>query len=59
MTAGSCLAIVAIQVHEMVETASVAEVSAAFSWSQLMTYDINAPGHNHSVLLATRGWSVR
>ena len=46
-----------IQVHESITPASLTEVRARFDWSDLKIYDLNAPGHNHGVLLATAGWS--
>jgi predicted RNA methylase len=48
----------AIQVHETVEPGSLAEVTARFPWSAMKVYDINAPGQNPGLLLATRGWVV-
>jgi hypothetical protein len=47
----------AVQVHETVEPASLAELAAKFGWSALKTYDINEPGRNHGLLLATWGWT--
>jgi hypothetical protein len=48
----------AVQVHETVEPASLAELTARFPWSAMKVYDINAAGHNHGLLLATWGWVV-
>jgi hypothetical protein len=48
--------LVAIQVYESVDAASVAEVESRFDWSKLRTYELNAPGQNHGILLGTRGW---
>jgi hypothetical protein len=48
--------LVAIQVYEQLVEASVAELRARFDWSALRIYDFDAAGHNHGVLLATRGW---
>ena len=45
-----------IQVHERIDPASLAEVTARFDWSALRIYDFNPPGQNHGLLLATRGW---
>ncbi len=47
----------AIQVHETVEPASLAELTPRFDWSALRVYHLNAPGENHGVLLGTRGWA--
>jgi hypothetical protein len=48
--------LVAIQVYERVEPASLVELEARFDWSMLRIYDLNAPGENHGVLLASKGW---
>lgn len=48
----------AIHVYETVEPGSLAEVTARFPWSAIKVYDINAPGQNPGLLLATRGWVV-
>ena len=48
----------AAQVYETVEPGSLAELTARFPWSAIKVYDINAPGLNHGVLLATWGWTV-
>ena len=47
----------AVQVHETVEPASLGELTARFGWSALKAYDIDEPGHNHGLLLATWGWT--
>ncbi len=47
----------AIQVHETVDPASLAEVKPRFDWSTLHIYDLNEPGENHGVLLGTKGWT--
>jgi 16S rRNA G966 N2-methylase RsmD len=47
----------AVQVHETVEPGSLTELTARFPWSAGRVYDINAPGHNHGLLLATWGWT--
>jgi 16S rRNA G966 N2-methylase RsmD len=46
----------AVQVYETVERASLAELTARFPWSAMKVYDLNAPGQNHGLLLATHGW---
>jgi predicted RNA methylase len=48
----------AIHVYETVEPGSLAEVTARFPWSAMKVYDINAPGQNPGLLLATWGWVV-
>src|SRR5215471_1202557 len=48
----------AIQVWETVEPGSMAEVTARFPWSAMKVYDINAPGQNPGLLLATWGWAA-
>jgi hypothetical protein len=49
--------LLATQVHETVIPASLAEVTSRCRWSRLAVYDIDAPGHNHGVLLSTVGWA--
>ncbi len=46
----------AIQVYEHVDAASVTELEARFDWSMMRLYDLNAPGENHGLLLASKGW---
>ena len=48
----------AIQVFQTVEPGSLAEVTARLPWSTLKVYDVNAPGQNHGLLLATWGWTA-
>jgi predicted RNA methylase len=48
----------AIQVYETVEPGSLAELTVRFPWTAMKVYDINAPGQNPGLLLATRGWVV-
>jgi hypothetical protein len=45
------------QVHEAVVADSLAEVTSRCDWSDLRTYDIDAPGRNHGLLLSTMGWT--
>ena len=47
----------AVQIHETVEPASLAELTARFPWSATMIYDLNLPGQNAGLLLATYGWT--
>ena len=44
--------LIAIQVYENLDAASLADVEARFEWSELRIYDLNAPGQNHGILLA-------
>jgi len=46
----------AIQVYEKVNAGSMAELQTKVDWSTVKTYDLNAPGRNHGILLGTRGW---
>jgi 16S rRNA G966 N2-methylase RsmD len=45
-----------IQVHEVVNAASLAELETCFDWSKLRVYPLNAPGQNHGVLLGSKRW---
>jgi len=47
----------AVQLYETVEPASLADLAARFPWSTVKVYDINVPGHNHGLFLATWGWA--
>jgi hypothetical protein len=47
----------AIQVYESVDPASLAETERSLEWSTLRVYDFNVEGHNHGILLGTRGWT--
>jgi hypothetical protein len=49
--------LLAAQVHETVVASSVSDATARCDWSSLETYDIDAPGRNHGLLLATLGWT--
>jgi hypothetical protein len=51
------LLLVAIQVFEKIDPVSLSEVAARFDWSSLRVYDVIGAGHNHGVLLGTRGWT--
>jgi hypothetical protein len=46
-----------VQLYERVDPGSLAAVAARFAWSARKRYDINAPGHNHGLLLGTHGWA--
>jgi hypothetical protein len=47
----------AVQIYETVDPASLAELTARFPWFATMIYDLNAPGQNAGLLLATHGWA--
>jgi hypothetical protein len=47
----------AIQVHEIVHPASLADLKSRFDWSALRLYGLNAPGENHGILLGAKGWT--
>jgi len=47
----------AVQVHEIVDAGSMAEVRSRFEWSRLRVYELNAPGQNSGLLLGTKGWT--
>jgi hypothetical protein len=44
------------EVHEINEPIALKAVEAAFDWSDLRIYDVNAPGLQHGILLGTRRW---
>ena len=48
----------AIQIHETMLPASVAEVRARFDWSTQRVYALNAAGQNHGVIIGTKRWIV-
>jgi hypothetical protein len=50
--------LLAVQVYETVEPDSLADLTSRCDWSLLKTYDIDAPGRNHGLLLATLGWTA-
>jgi hypothetical protein len=47
----------AVQIYETVDPASLAELTARFPWSATKVYDLNAPGQNAGLLVATHGWT--
>jgi hypothetical protein len=47
----------AIQVHETVLPASLAELRTRFEWSTLRVYELNVRGQNHGLLLGSKGWA--
>jgi 16S rRNA G966 N2-methylase RsmD len=46
----------AIQIYERVDPASARRLRKRFDWSAFEVYDIDAPGRNHGLALATIGW---
>ena len=55
---GSRKLLFAVQLFESVEPGSLADVTARFPWSATRVYDINPPGRNAGLLLATWGWTA-
>jgi hypothetical protein len=47
----------AVQIYEIVDPASLAELTVRFPWSATMIYDINSPGQNAGLFLGTHGWA--
>jgi len=47
----------AVQVYEMLNDASLAELKSRFDWSTLRIYALNTPGQNHGILLGSKRWS--
>ena len=47
----------AVQIHETVERDSLAELTDRFPWSAMKVYDLNRPGQNGGLLVATHGWT--
>jgi hypothetical protein len=45
------------EVHEVNEPTALKAVEAAFDWSDLRIYDVNAPGLQHGILLGTQRWA--
>jgi hypothetical protein len=46
----------AIQVYEVLDPVSLAELTPRFSWSEKRMYGLNAPGQNHGIFMGSRGW---
>lgn len=46
----------AIQVYEVVNAVSLAELETHFDWSRLRVYDLDEPGHNHGILVGSKRW---
>ena len=49
----------AIQVYEVLDPESLAELTAWFDWSALHVYALNVPGQNHGLFLGTKRWVPR
>jgi hypothetical protein len=49
--------ICAIQVFEILVSASVTDLRTRFDWSSLRLYELNSPGQNHGPFLGTKGWT--
>jgi hypothetical protein len=47
----------AVQIYEIAEPVSMAEVRARFEWSTCRVYELNAPGQRPGILLGTKGWA--
>jgi hypothetical protein len=50
--------LLATQVHETVLPDSMTALTSRCEWSTLETYDLDAPGRNHGLLLGTLGWTA-
>jgi len=50
--------LLAVQVYETVVPDSLTDLISRCDWSLVKTYDIDAPGKNHGLLLGTLGWTV-
>jgi hypothetical protein len=50
--------LLAVQVYESVLPESLADVTSRCDWSLLKTYDLDARGMNHGLLLGTLGWTA-
>ena len=49
--------LVAIQIYEQVDAASLSDVERRFEWSMSTAYAIDAPGTNHGLLLGSMRWT--
>jgi hypothetical protein len=47
----------AVQIYEIVDPVSMAEVRARFEWSTVRVYELNTPGQRPGILLGTKGWA--
>jgi hypothetical protein len=48
--------LLATQVYEKVDSASLRDVQAVLDWSELRVYDLSEAGKNHGILLGANGW---
>jgi hypothetical protein len=46
-----------IQVYEIIDPVSMAEVRARFEWSTFRVYELNASGQRPGIFLGTKGWT--
>jgi predicted RNA methylase len=51
-------ALVAVQVYESILAESLTDLTSRCDWSRLKTYDIDARGKNHGLLLGALGWTA-
>ena len=51
--------LLAVQVHETLVPDSLTAVTSRCAWSALKSYDLNAPGQNHGLLVGSLGWTAR
>jgi hypothetical protein len=49
--------LLATQVYDVIVPDSLTDVTSRCAWSVLKTYDIDAAGRNHGLLLSTLGWT--
>jgi len=54
-----CRLLCAVQVHERLEQASLADLASRFDWSTLEIYRLNRAGESHGILLGTTRWAPR
>jgi hypothetical protein len=47
----------AIQIYEVVDPVSMAEVRDRFEWSTVRIYELSAPGQRPGIFLSTKGWA--
>lgn len=50
--------LVAVQIHETVQSASVADITGSFDSSSTIVYALNPPGQNSGLILGLVGWPV-
>lgn len=47
----------AVQVYELLDGESLAELRSHFDWSELHIYTLDAAGRNHGILVGTKRWT--